>query len=134
MMVTAEQRNHAKSFLEKAEESIASAEANLAAERYTPAAGDAIHAAISAKDAIVTFLTGSTSKGKDRATAAKELRQALSKRPEAAAAEKALRELIATKGDVEYGTDVVTATKAEPLVRRARTLVELAIEIVLLGR
>jgi hypothetical protein len=35
MMATAEQRNHAKSFLEKAEESIASAEANLAAERYT---------------------------------------------------------------------------------------------------
>jgi hypothetical protein len=29
---------------------------------------------------------------------------------------------------------VVTATKAQPLVRRARTLVELAIEIVLLGR
>jgi hypothetical protein len=29
---------------------------------------------------------------------------------------------------------VVTAIKAEPLVRRARTLVELAIEIVRLGR
>jgi hypothetical protein len=71
MMATAEQRNHAKSFLEKAEESIASTEANLAAERYTPAAGDAIHAGMRAKDAIVTVLTGSTSKGNDRATAAK---------------------------------------------------------------
>jgi hypothetical protein len=134
MMATAEQRNHAKSFLEKAEESMASAEANLAAERYTPAAGDAIHADMSAKDAIVTVLTGSTGKGNDHATAAKGLRHALSKRPEAAAAEKARRELLATKGDVEYGTDVVTATKPEPLVRRARTLVEPAIEIVLLGR
>jgi hypothetical protein len=63
----------------------------------------------------------------------KELRQTLSTRPEAAAAEKARRELLATKGDVEYGTDVVTATKAGPLVR-PRTVVELAIEIVLLGR
>jgi len=133
-MATAEQRNHAKSFLKKAEEYLASAEANLAATRYTPAAGDAIHAGISAKDAIVTALTGSTSKKKDHVTAAKELRQSLAKRAEAAAGDRALRELIAAKGDVEYGTDVVTAIKAEPLVRRARTLVELAIEIVRLGR
>jgi hypothetical protein len=64
----------------------------------------------------------------------KELRQALCRRPEAAAAEKARLELLATKGDVEYGTDVVTATKAKPLVRRPRRLVELVIEIVLVGR
>lgn len=133
-MATAEQRNHAKSFLKKAEEYLASAEANLAAERYTPAAGDAIHAGVSAKDAIVTALTGSTSKKKDHATAAKELRQSLAKRAEAAAGERALRELVAAKGDVEYGTELVTAIKAEPLIRRARTLVELAIEIVRLGR
>lgn len=118
----------------KAEEYLASAEANLPAKRYTPAVGDAIHAGINAKDAILTVLTGSTSKGKGHATAAKELRQALSKRPEAVTAEKALRELIAAKGDVEYGTHLVTATRAAPLVRRARTLVELAIEIVRLGR
>ena len=76
-MATAEQRNHAKSFLKKAEEYLASAEANLTAQRFTPAAGDAIHAGISAKDAILTVLTGSTSKGKDHSTAAKELRQSL---------------------------------------------------------
>lgn len=62
-MATAEQRNHAKAFLRKAEEYLASAEDNLDLERYTPAAGDAIHAGISAKDAIVTALTGSTSRG-----------------------------------------------------------------------
>lgn len=133
-MATAEQRNQAKSFLKKAEEYLASAEANLTAERNTPAAGDAIHAGISGKDAIVTVLTGSTRMGRDHATAAKELRQALAKRPEAATAERALRELIASKGEVEYGTDVVTSAKAEPLVRRARTLVELAIAVVRLGR
>ena len=53
-MATAAQRNYAKSFLKKAEEYIASAEDNLTAERHTPAAGDAIHAGISSKDAIVT--------------------------------------------------------------------------------
>ncbi|GAA5118817.1 hypothetical protein [Haloechinothrix salitolerans] len=68
-MATAEQRNHAKAFLKKTEEYLASAEDNLAAGRNTPAAGDAIHAGIhagiSAKDAIVTALTGATSEGKD---------------------------------------------------------------------
>jgi hypothetical protein len=44
-----------------------------------------------------------------------------------------LRELISAKGDVEYGTALLTATKAEPLVRRAQLLVELAIRIVRLG-
>jgi HEPN domain-containing protein len=133
-MATAEQRNHAKSFLRKAEEYLASAEDNLEAGRYTPAAGDAIHAGISAKDAIVTALTGSTSKGKDHAPAAKELARALAKRTQATTAERGLRELLAAKGDVEYGTALVGAAKAEPLVRRARTLVDLAIEIVRLGR
>jgi len=133
-MATTEQRNHAKSFLKKADEYLASAEDNLAAERHTPAAGDAIHAGISSKDAIVTMLTGLTSKGKDHATAAKELKQALGKRTEAPTVEKALRELLSAKADVEYGIALVTAAKAETLVRRARTLVELAVQIVRLGR
>jgi hypothetical protein len=64
-------------------------EDNLAAERRTPAAGDAIHAGISSRDPIVTMLTGSTSKGKDYAAAAKELKQAAGKRPEAPTVEKA---------------------------------------------
>jgi hypothetical protein len=134
MMAISERRNYAKSFLKKAEEYIASAEDNLAAERHTPAAGDAIHAGISSKDAIFTTLTGSTSKAKDHAAAAKELRQALGQRPEATTAEKALRELLSAKGDVEYGVALVTGAKAESLVRRARTLVDLAIQIVKLGR
>lgn len=133
-MATAEQRNHARSYLKKAEEYLASAEANLAAKRLTPAAGDAIHAGISAKDAIVTVLTGSTSKRRDHATAAKELRQSLARRSDAGSAERALRELIAAKGDVEYGTDVVTGRKADSLIRRAQTLVDLAIAIVRLGQ
>jgi hypothetical protein len=63
-MATAEQRNHAKSFLKQSAEYLESAEANLIAERYTPAAGDAIHAGISAKDAIVTALTGATARAR----------------------------------------------------------------------
>ena len=133
-MATAEQRNHAKSFLNKAQDYLASAEDSLAAKRHTPAAGDAIHAGISSKDAIVTTLTGSTSKGKDHSTAARELKQALGKRPDVTVAERALRELLSAKGDVEYGVALVTAAKAESLVRRARTLTELAVQIVKLGR
>ncbi len=84
-MANAVQLNHAKAFLRKAEEYLASAEDNLVAERHTAAAGDAIHAGISAKDAIVTALTGATRKAKDHAAAAKEPKTALGKRAEATA-------------------------------------------------
>lgn len=60
--------------------------------------------------------------------------RALAQRPEAATAERGLRELISAKADVEYGTALIGSTKAEPMVRRARTLVDLALEIVRLGR
>ena len=132
-MASAEQLNHARAFLRNAEEYLASARDNLVAERHTAAAGDAIHAGISAKDAIVTALTGATRKAKDHATAAKELKAALGKRADVAAAEKALRELVGAKGEVEYGTALLTARKAEPLVRRAQFLVDHAIRIVRLG-
>jgi hypothetical protein len=100
-MATAEQRTHAKNFLKKAEEYLASAESNYTADRLTPAAGDAIHAGISSKDAVLISVTGSTGKGKDHATAAKELKQAMGKRPEATTLERALRELLSAKSDVE---------------------------------
>jgi hypothetical protein len=129
-MTPAESLNYARRYLQKAEEYLASAQDNLDLERATPAAGDAIHAGISAKDAIVTMLTGATSKAKDHAKSAGDLRAALGTRSEAASAEKALRELIAIKGDVEYGTTLITLAKAEPLVRRAETLVGLARQIV----
>lgn len=133
-MAAPEHMNHARNFLSKAQEYLAAAEDSLAAGRHTPAAGDAIHAGISAKDAIVTALTGTTTKGKNHATAAGELKRALGKRPDAPDAERALRELISAKSDVEYGVALVTVAKANPLVRRARTLVDLAVQIVRLGR
>lgn len=133
-MVSAERKNHAKAFMQKAEEYAESAEDNVDLERYTPAAGDAIHAGINAKDAILVSLTGVTTKGRDHARAAKELAEALGKRPDATTAERALRELVAAKSDVEYGVGLVSKSKAELLVRRARTLVDLAAAIVRLGR
>ncbi len=122
--------NHARSFLRKAQEYLDSAQDNRDLERATPAAGDSIHAGIGAKDAIVTALTGATSKAKDHAVAARELRHALGKHADAAAAEKALRELIAGKADVEYGTKLVPLAKVDPLLRRAETLVDLATRVV----
>ncbi len=132
-MADLEQRGHARSCLKKAQEYLASAEADLAASRYTVAAGNAIHAGTSAKDAIVTELTSATAKGKDHASAAKELRRALGQRPEAVAAEKWLRELLSSKSDVEHGVTLLPAPKVELLVRRARNLVALAINLVRLG-
>ena len=128
--MTAESLNYARQYLRKARDYLDSAQDNLDLARLTPAAGDAIHAGISSKDAVVTAVTGATSKSKDHAKAAGELRQALYGRPDSAAAERALRDLIAAKGDVEYGTKVPTAVQATSFVRRARTLVELAEEII----
>lgn len=133
-MASAEQSNHAKSFLRKAEEYLASAEDNLAAGRLTPAAGDAIHAGISAKDAVVTALTGSTTRAKAHGAAAKELRQSLGERPAAAAAESSLRQLLSNKSDMECGAALVSRAEARTLLRRAGTLVDLAVQIVRLGR
>jgi hypothetical protein len=121
-MATAEQRNQANSFLQKAEEYLASAEDNLELQRYTPAAGDAIHAGIDAKDAVVTSLTGSTSKGKDHAAAATELTRALAKRPEAAAAQRGLRELLAAKA---LGTIVPVSDLADAVLPLIRTRADL---------
>lgn len=77
------ERGQARAFLKKAQEYLASAQDNLDLERLTPAAGDAIHAGIRAKDAIVVSLTGSTAKSMDHAAAAKELGRALGQRPDA---------------------------------------------------
>lgn len=100
-MSTAESMNYARQYLRKAQEYLDSARDNFDLERMTPAAGDAIHAGIAAKDAVVTALIGRTSKHKDHAQAATELRSSLTGRPDAAAAEKALRELVALKAGVE---------------------------------
>jgi len=124
----------AESFLAKAEEYLASAQDNVDMERFTVAAGDSIHAGISAKDAIVTMLTGSTGKSKDHMAAVKELHQGLGRRDVASSADRALRELLAAKPDVEYGTTLTTSMKAMSMVRRAQFLVELAVDIVRLGR
>ena len=127
-------RENAQAFLKKAEEYLSSAQDSVDMERYTVAAGDSIHAGISAKDAIVTMLTGSTGKSKDHMAAVRELHQALGRRDEASSADRALRELLAAKPDVEYSVTVMTSTKATAMVRRAQTLVALAIDIVRLGR
>ena len=125
---------NADAFLKKAEEYLSSAQDNVDMERFTAASGDSIHAGISAKDAIVSMLTGVTGKNKDHLAAVKELHQTLGRRNEAAAADRALRELLAAKPDVEYGTTLITSTKAIAMVRRAQFLVDLAVDIVRLGQ
>lgn len=45
-----------------------------------------------------------------------------------------MRDLLSAKAEIEYGATLMTLGKAEPLVRRARTLVDLAANVVQLGR
>jgi len=68
--------------------SLTAADAPTYSNEQTVAAGDAIHAGICAKDAIVTELTGTTMKGKDHALVARKLRRALGHRPDATSGEK----------------------------------------------
>jgi len=119
----------ARAFLQKAKEYLAVAEDSLAQGRLTAAAGNAIHAGINAKDAMVIAVTGSTGKNKDHLQAVKELRTALEGKPDAALYEKALRELIGAKSDVEYGAFMIGEAKAKALVRRAQTLVDAATKL-----
>ncbi|MDR1187611.1 MAG: hypothetical protein LBK95_09165 [Bifidobacteriaceae bacterium] len=124
--MTTSQPNYARAYLAKAREYLASAEVNFGADRFTVAAGDAIHAGICAKDAIVMRLTGKVSKTKNHGAAVTELKNALGKRDVTPGAERALRELIAQKGSVEYGAEAATPATTKQLVRRARTLVDIA--------
>jgi hypothetical protein len=130
MTPPATHKTRARSFLRKAVENRDSAHDNFDLGRYTASAGDAVHAGISAKDAIATVLTGSTAKGKNHATAARELKAALGGHPAAGQAEKAFAELLRSKTDVEYGSDLVDEPTAKRLLRRATTLVELAMVLV----
>ena len=120
----------ARVLMRKSDDYLASAVDNMAAGRYTPAAGDAIHAGISAKDAIVMALTGAVTKHKDHSQAVAELKQALGKRPETAEAGRALQELVAVKSTVEYGAELVAEARARALVRRATYLTGLAATLV----
>ncbi|MDR1119152.1 MAG: hypothetical protein LBL01_07665 [Bifidobacteriaceae bacterium] len=120
----------ARTFLAKAQEYLASAEDNLALDRPTAASGDSIHAGINAKDAVVTELTGTTTKSRNHLDGVKELERALARRPQAAPAVRALRDLVAAKPAVEYGASLVTLARAAIMVRHAATLVSTAKEIV----
>jgi hypothetical protein len=89
-------------------------EDNLAAERRTPAAGDAIHAGISSRDPIVTMLTGSTSKGQRLRGGCEGTETGRWQATRSAHGRES--ELLSAKGEVKYGVALVTAAKAEALV------------------
>ncbi|MCL2471039.1 MAG: hypothetical protein FWF25_04775 [Propionibacteriaceae bacterium] len=131
MMAEDGRQSQVRAFLHKAKEYLAVAEDSLEQERMTAAAGNAIHAGINSKDAIVIALTGTTIKSGDHQQAVRELRAALASRPEAAKCERALRDLIGAKSGVEYGVFMIEPSKAAILVRRAQTLVDTAARLAL---
>jgi len=122
-------RAQARAYLQKAKEYLAVSEDCYEKERLTAAAGNAVHAGISAKDAIVVSLTGATKKGRDHHQAVKEFRTTLEGKPDADRYEKALRELLSAKTEVEYGVFMIGNAKAKALLRRAQVLVDAAIRL-----
>lgn len=129
-MAEADDRNRARMYLEKAEAFLLAAQNEEDNRLWIPAAGMAIHAGISAKDAIATALTCRTAKSDDHRQAVRELEKILAGHPEQARACRALGELIAEKSTVEYTHRRVGASKVQVLVRRAETLVDLTRTVV----
>ncbi|WP_148613421.1 hypothetical protein [Nocardioides rubriscoriae] len=127
-MSTAEHRATARDYLDKARQFLLVAESALNG-ADNAAASNAVHAGISAKDAICTVLSGRTAKTDDHRQAVTELRTALGHRPEAAGAAKALRSLLSTKTPAQYSSKLVDHTKASKAVSDAELLVELAARV-----
>lgn len=109
----------AKAHLAKSQEFLASAEDNLAVDRFNVATSDAVISGINAKDAICLKLTGRTAKTDNHQSATGELRKAGGVGRSAAVT---LGRLLAKKTQSQYQTTPVSRNDAERAVRHARTL------------
>jgi hypothetical protein len=109
----------ARAHLAKAAEFLASAEENIAAERYNAATSDAVISGINSKDAICLKLTGKTAKTENHQTATVELRKAGGIGPSTAVT---LGRLLSKKTQSQYQTNPISKTDAERAVKQARTL------------
>jgi HEPN domain-containing protein len=116
------ERTQARSHLEKAEEFLAAADSSLESGRHDAAMLDAIHAAISAADAVTVALAGVRSTDPDHARAA-DLLEEVGPSGDVARHARQLRQLIARKNVVEYEARRSRATEASDAVKRARRFV-----------
>lgn len=121
-------RGDAKLYLAKAEQFLEEAQLAAKASRHDAAMLNAIHAAISATDAVTVVLAGRRSSDRDHQRAV-DLLIAVGGRSESITARaKQLSALLARKNEVEYESGRATAAEAADAVSRANRLVDWARE------
>ena len=119
--------HEAEAHLRKAREYLASAEDDLAVDRFNAATSAAVHSGINSKDAICLKLTGRTEKTERHLDASAELRRAgPAGRAVAATAER----LILLKNKAEYQSQDVARSDATKAIEWAQRLLDAARQVV----
>ena len=116
-------RTQVRGYVAKAQEYLEAAEASLADGRHVAATSLAVHAGISAGDAICGARTGRRSADRDHARAVALLGEA---GPDGKAAARQLGRLLPLKTRAEYEPDHVPKTIATKAVRAATEIVSIA--------
>lgn len=119
------ERRQAGAFLAKADEFVEAARSSLEAGRRDATVLAAIHAAISATDAVTCALAGTRSTDPDHSRAA-DLLEEVGSKGQIANHARQLRQLLASKNAVEYESRRATAREATDAVKRAERFVEWA--------
>ena len=123
-----EARSRAKDLSAKAREFLEAADQALAESRFDAAVLNAVHAGISAGDAVCVALAGLRSADPDHQRGVDLLGEVASASPEVAAKARQLRQLLQRKDIVEYESRRATSAEAREAVKRAQRLVEWAAE------
>ncbi|MBA4370973.1 MAG: hypothetical protein C0418_05270 [Coriobacteriaceae bacterium] len=111
-------KSDARAYLAKAEQFLAGMEAELAEERWDAAGLAAIHAGISAGDAVLGYHGGVRSIAQDHRATVDLLKRTMGSAADGAA--KHLKRLIDKKNLVEYEQRRLTASEAADLAEQAR--------------
>lgn len=119
-------RSEARLYLAKAEQFATEATAAMEGSRYDAAMLNAVHAAISATDAVCVALAGRRSADPDHQRAADLLQEIGEKSKEVTNNVKQLRMLLAKKNVVEYESRRCSSREAAEAVKRAARFVHWA--------
>jgi HEPN domain len=123
-------RGEARIYLRKAEQFLEEAHEAVAAERYDAGLLNAIHAAISAADAVTVVIAGRRSADPDHQRAADLLEEMGASTPASKERVRQLRALLSRKNAVEYESRRATAREARDSAQRASRLFGWAAETV----
>jgi len=131
---TQARRAEARMYLDKASQFLEQARAGLTTGRYDAALLDAIHAAISAADAVTAALGGVRSTDPNHQKAADLLDEVAGRDPEGRDRARQLRTLLARKNSVEYESRRAGPKDARDGVDRASRILDWAKDVVTKAR